>query len=453
MGGFSKKWCVADIITDTLRCDKSNQPILVQHIVGSVIQMKSLSESEIEQGLQSKSVSTRSEVVRHYEYFGTLEDLPRLIDLASTDASISVRNIAADAISDILSRHRVGSAKALLSLEQREALLKSFRKIRASKTPVVFLSYASLGIPTVFQMLLSSFMDPRAEFQNYAAAGFRCFCLSSDVLDDESIEDALIALLHDEKLDVPRIAHVVRLCAEAGYTKVLPFLPSLPEQDALIEIALATQDHLQSTSHRPVGMWFSNGLDALEFNPESTSIGKFLLVTETSVFIEEGGVWTEHPDFLNQPKRRLFFRPIGQEDSTHAIQTKTDTWVAIQNGELQSLLQQETQFDLPSNPLLAHLAGWLESRVQDNAKNTRLLALLWMRAEQWAICEQYVNKGLSYKKISHDLFFVQARCLFARGLHTQALDALEKCLALSKSEQSVVAKQCELLKMQIQSVG
>jgi hypothetical protein len=411
--------------------------------------MKPLSEVEIEQGLQSKSVSTRSEVVRHYEYFGSLDDIPHLIALASSDTSISVRNIAADAISDILSRHRVGPAKALLTLEQREDLLKSFRKIRASKTPVVFLAYASLGIPTVFQMLLSSFMDPRAEFQNYAAAGFRCFCLSSDVLEDASIEDALITLLQDEKLDVPRMAHVVRLCAEAGYSKVLPLLAKLPNQDALMEIALATQNHLQATRQRPIGFWFSNGLDALEFNPESNSIGKFLLVTETSVFIEEGGVWVEQQDFLDQPTRRLFFRPIGQEESTHAIQTRMDTWVAIQNGDLQSLLQQETQLDLPSNPLLAHLASWLESRVQDNAKNTRLLALLWMRAEQWTVCEQYVKKGLSYKKISHDLFLVQARCLFARGEHTQALDALDKCLMLSKSDQSVVSKQCELLKAEI----
>ena len=415
--------------------------------------MKPLSEAEIEQSLQSKSVSKRSEVVRHYEYFGTLDDMPQLIGLASTDTSVSVRNIAADAISDILSRHRVGIAKDSLSLEQRKVLLKSFRKIRASKTPAVFLSYASLGTPKVFQMLRSAFMDPRAEFQNYAAAGFRCFCLSSDVLDDQSIENALISMLQEDKLDVPRMAHVVRLCAEAGYTKVLPLLLNLPDQDALTEIALATQTHLQSTRQRPIGFWFSNGLDALEFNPESNSIGKFLLVTETSVFIEEGGAWTEHPNFLDQPKRRLFFRPIGQEDSVHAIQTKTDTWVTIQNGELQSLLQQETQLDLPSNPLLAHLAEWLESRIQDNAKNTRLLALLWMRAERWEICEQYVNKGLSYTKVSHDLFLVQARCLAARGQHSQALEALEKCLALSKSEQSVVAKQCELLKVQIQSAG
>ena len=174
-------------------------------------------------------------------------------------------------------------------------------------------------------------------------------------------------MLQEDKLDVPRMVHVVH--CEGGYTKVLPLLLNLPDQDALTEIALATQTHLQSTRQRPIGFWFSNGLDALEFNPESNSIGKFLLVTETSVFIEEGGAWTEHPNFLDQPKRRLFFRPIGQEDSVHAIQTKTDTWVTIQNGELQSLLQQETQLIYQAIHCW-HTSEWLEL-IQDNAKNTR----------------------------------------------------------------------------------
>lgn len=411
--------------------------------------MKRLTADEIEQGLNSKSVSERSKVARHFEHFGSLEDIDRLIGLASTDASVSVRNIAADAISDILSRHRVGESQQLLTVERRDELLTAFRKIRPSKTHSVFLAYASLGTAKVFHLLQTSFMDPRAEFQNYAAAGFRCFCLSSSVLDDPTVEESLVGLIEAGNLDVPRIAHIVRLCAEAGYTKVLPLLSQLPDQGTLTEIAVATEAHLRGTQGRPIGLWFSNGLDALEFNPESTALGKFLLVTDDAIFIEEEGVWTEQSNYLDQPSRRLFFRPIGQEESIHAIQTAENTWTAIQNGELQSLLQQETQMDLPSNLLLQHLASWLEPRLKENVKNARLLAILWMRSEQWTICEQYVNKGLSYKKAPTDLWLVQARCLHARGATAAALDALEKCLALSTSEHSVVARQCEILKADI----
>ena len=41
--------------------------------------MRRLTEEEIDQGLSSKSVSTRSEVVRYFEYFGELQDIEKLV--------------------------------------------------------------------------------------------------------------------------------------------------------------------------------------------------------------------------------------------------------------------------------------------------------------------------------------------------------------------------------------
>ena len=62
-----------------------------------------LMQEEIDQLLQSKSVSDRSKAMRHYEHFGMVADIPFLIQNAASDASVAVRNNAADAIADILS--------------------------------------------------------------------------------------------------------------------------------------------------------------------------------------------------------------------------------------------------------------------------------------------------------------------------------------------------------------
>ena len=60
---------------------------------------------------------------------------------------------------------------------------------------------------------------------------------------------------------------------------------------------------------------------------------------------------------------------------------------------MQILLQQETQLDQPSNPHLLKVVQWLESRLKDNQKNTRSLAILYMRAESWDTCGQYIDKA------------------------------------------------------------
>ena len=114
------------------------------------------------------------------------------------------------------------------------------------------------------------------------------------------------------------------------------------------------------------------------------------------------------------------------------------------------ILQQETQFDQPSNPHLLKVVQWLESRLKDNQKNTRSLAILYMRAEAWDECGEYIEKALSYKTVAADVWFVDAKRQWALGQSKGALESLEKCLASIKTDRSLLARQCQELKATIE---
>jgi hypothetical protein len=333
---------------------------------------------------------------------------------------VAVRNSASDAISDILSRVRVSPYKESFAEADRHALLKQFRRIKVQQTPAVNLAYASVGTSRALNILLSGFVDPRVELQNCAAAGLRCFCLSQDVVDDPSVEDSLIKLLIGGTLDIPGVAHIVRLCAEAGYQKILPVLNQLPDLGNLGEIVDACRLQLTMSQQPPTGLWFSNGLDALEFNPQAERGEEFLLLVDDTILHCKDGQWSAAPEVLEGPSRRLYFRPIGSVESVQAIQTTTTTWRAAQASDVQILLQQETQLDQPCNPQLVSLVNWLESKLKDNQKNSRYLSILAMRAELWDLCGQYVEKSMSYKKVSPDLWYVEVKRL-------QALGQTKKC--------------------------
>lgn len=411
---------------------------------------KPLEQEEIDTLLKSKSVSSRTQAMRHYEHFGTPEDISFIIQIASTDKSVAVRSSGADAISDILSRYRVSPYKESITEDERHVLLGQFRRIKVQQTPSVNLAYAALGTSRALSILLSGFVDPRVEMQNCAAAGLRCFCLSQDVLTNDNVEERLVKLLRGGTLDVPGIAHIVRLCAEAGYQKVVPVLDDLPDLGNLGEIVEATRIQMRQSLGRPLGLWCSNGLDALEFNPHVEREERFLLVLEDSVLCSEKGMWNENPKMLDGPSRRLYFRPIGSADSVQAVQTEEATWTSAQSADVQILLQQETQLDQPSSPHLLKLGLWLEGKLKDNQKNARSLAIIYMRAGAWDLCAQYLEKGMTYKKVSNDLWYVEAKRYLALGKKKRALDSLEKCLLACNTDRSILVRQCQELKAHIE---
>ena len=134
------------------------------------------------------------EATQIFERLGELEDIPYLLSVAQDDSSIAIRNNSADAVSDILSRHRIGQARTALSEEERMVLLKQIRKISASKTIVVYLMIGSLGIPRSLSAICAGLHNPHAEVQIGALLGLRSYCLSADQNGNPETEAKVLSL-------------------------------------------------------------------------------------------------------------------------------------------------------------------------------------------------------------------------------------------------------------------
>ena len=404
---------------------------------------------ELQELLQSNSIAQRAKALRFYEIYGELEHIDMLIDVAIQDSSLAIRSNAADSIGDILSRYRIAEKKELLTEEQRLAIVEKIRKIKISKTPSVYLAHAALGIPKSLQTLLSGFSDSRVEIQNCAAAALRCYCLSADVNGNQDLEAKIVGLIQDDLLNIPKIAHVVRLCAEAGYTSILPLLSSVSQEGILEETIIAAMEQFHKTMDRPVGIWRSNGLDALEFNPEKARHDMFLIVTPDAVYRCISNTWSVWEDFAMQPLRKLFYRKIGSDHPEEAIQVGQETWMKASTVDVEDFIQQETQIDLWDNKEVLLLATLVE-HTKDSPKKWRNLSMLYSRGGEWDKAEAYANLAINSKKASNDVWFVRAKALARNGDIRAALEDVEQCLQLSKNPKSILHKKAEELQAELQ---
>ena len=401
-------------------------------------------QENIREQLESKSVSVRAEALRQYERFGALADIDILLPIAQDDASIAIRNQAADAISDILSRYRVGVQKEELSLEERQELLKRFRKVVVSKNSSVFLMYASLGIPQVFSIVSSGLFDPRSELRICSAIGLKCLCLSADVLGDEEIEGKVVSLLQNHRLDSDSIAHVARLCAEVGYVSALPFLEEISSEGLVAETIQAAIEQLQKALKRPVGIWRTNGLDAIEFNPEleAISAAQFLVVSHQKAVLFQDGEWSEISAFSELAQRRLFFRKIGEAMPGEAFQIQGKTFFRAAEKEVESLQKDILTLDGEKNACLVAMAEIERRKAGDSAKIWRNVALLYLLGDDPQQALEACDVAKQLKRTPNDLWFIEGRIYQELDRAEDARKCFQTCLESSRSETSALAKLC-----------
>ena len=394
--------------------------------------------------LNHRTIANQAMGLRYLEAYGTLEDIDLLLGIASENPSISIRNIAADCVADILSRHRIGAGKEILSYEQRVELLAKFRKVRSSKTATVFLMYGMLGIDKALNVLMMGLFDPRTELQNCAVAGLRCYCLSADTLEDQSIETKLVSILEDSKVSIPVQAHILRLCVESGYQSVLRVLPMLDSVGVLNEVIPAAQIQLNHNKEPSVGIWYSNGLDAIEYNPAKEDVHQFLLLTKDRAICCKEGQWFEVEAIENQVHRKLYFRGIGKEGLQEAIQMGLDTWVKADNLQIEALIKQEAMLDVAGDDFIQTLADYLQSQIQegDKSKYWHVVAMFNLRTQNWSMLQHACEQALLVKKPSNDIYYFQAKYHLAMGNKKAAAAALETCIASCRSIKSTLAKLC-----------
>ena len=394
--------------------------------------------------LKSTSVGERAEALRKYERCGKVGDIEKLIVFAQEDPSIAIRNHAADAISDILSRYRVGASKEDLSFEGRQELLAKFRKVVVSRNTTVFLMYASLGIPQVFSIVSSGLFDPRSELRICSSIGLKSLCISADMLGDLEIEAKVVSLLENKRLDFDSIAHVARLCAEVGYVSALPYLEGISSEGMVAETIQAAIDELKKAEKRPIGIWKTKGLDAIEFNPdlEAQNSERYLIVSHQMASLYQDGEWTEYKDFFDLPQRRLFFRRIGDAAPREAFQIGEDTYSLASQKDIEGLERNALHLDGQENPSLLALADVERKLAGDSAKAWRNVTLLYFLAGDLEQALEACELTREMKRTPNDLLLIEGRIQRALGNEEKAIHCFQTCLENSRSETSALANLC-----------
>jgi len=393
--------------------------------------------------LQSKSVEQRAEATRYYERHGDLSDLEVLLDCAQNDSSVAIRNNAADAISDILSRYRTGENKSKLSVEERLNWMNRFRKLSPNKSPVVYLMYAALGIPEVLPIITAAFFDPRTELRISAAIGLKCYCLSADLLGNVKIEEQVVSLLSNPRLDGDAMAHIARVCAESGYVSALPVLQNLTGEGLIGETIRAATEQLKKASLRPVGIWVSDGLDSVEFNPETKVETCFAIISQKQAVLKKQDQWQLIDDFSSAEQRQLLFRRLAQPTPGPALQFADSTWYFANAKEVEGLLQKELNLTGKRNESLEVLGDVLQNRAVDNTKMWRNIAVLYLRAGALNKANNAAERAIELKRPPRDVYFIKAEVLRLSGNKSAAQELYKQCIAGARSEKSVLAQLCK----------
>jgi len=401
--------------------------------------------------LQSKSVEQRAKATRFLEKHGGLKDIDVLLEYAENDPSVAIRNNAADAISDILSRHRVGENKKKLSRKKRLDLMKRFRKVSPNKSPVVYLMYASLGIPEALSIIIAAFFDPRTELRISAAIGLKCYCLSIDMIDDHETEEKVVSMLSNSRLEGDSIAHISRVCAEAGYLSALPILDGIYGEGLIGETIKAATEQLRKAKKRPIGIWISDGLDSMEYNPLKVTSKKVAVIGADSVMLQSKGKWQMWRSFGDQSIRQLLFRRISNPAPGPALQVGDRTWYLASADETDSLLQAELDLEGERCKSLEVLADLLVPKSAECTKMSRNLALLYLRAGSIKKADKSVQRSIDLKRPPRDIYFIKAELKRITGDSEGAETLYQQCISNTRSEKSALAILCKKRLQQMES--
>ena len=163
-----------------------------------------LTQEEIDQPLQSKSVSDRSTCRDTTTlWYGSRHSVPH--SKCGYRCICSGRNM--DAIADILSRHRTSRRRRNYSKNAIDCC-RCFVGLRF-KDSAVNLAYASLGTGRALSILLS--VRRSCGNAKCAAAGLRCFCLSQDAMLDDT-RGAIVEIATIWLADIQDCTHRTVVC-------------------------------------------------------------------------------------------------------------------------------------------------------------------------------------------------------------------------------------------------
>ena len=274
--------------------------------------------------LGSKSIADRAAGCRDLSSVGTVENISDIAALAGSDKSPGVRLSAAAAVADILSRCRVGDARKQLDDDQRDVFVAMFSRIDPAANAGVFPMIATLDRPRSLSIIAGGLRDPRGDLRLGAAVGLMRLCSSQAVAGFRNLEDSVVTLLSDARHQPDATAQIARVCAAVGYTSATETIRQLQLTGVHQDMVSDAWGVLDGGQHALVGLWWSDGRDAGETNPNPSLAPGLMVFDGTGALAHDGKRWAVAGNFV--PARRMFIRRSGEESARPAFQTMDRTF-------------------------------------------------------------------------------------------------------------------------------
>ncbi len=308
--------------------------------------------------LQARSIHARCAGARDLSRFGTVADIPALIELAQQDRSPAVRLGAAGAVADILSRHRLGSRRKQLDEPSRRAIFDQFKGIDPSLNAGLFSMLACIGIPEGFARIASGLRDPRGDVRLGAAIGLLRLCESAAAFGDAELERGVAEILRDPRLKPDAAAEVSWVAARVGFQSLRPLVQGLALTGAQGELCQKALELFEANERPLAGAFVSDGRDAGEIDPSPVGSAGFAAFGPGGALMDEGGdepAWTFVNGFLPRSIRRMRLRRVGEVAPVEAFQLAGRTWYAASEAQLVAAVEAHLGLDslaieAPSEP-------------------------------------------------------------------------------------------------------
>jgi hypothetical protein len=304
------------------------------------------------------SLFDRVEAIMELGLSGSVDALESLIKAAIEDDSPAVRLRAAEAASDILSRHRIGATRDDLSVGRRRQFLDQFRRVDPLSNPGLFPFLACLDLPRCLSRILVGLRDPRYDVRLGAVLGLRRYCCSWSVSGQAVAEKKVVQAFFDTRLKPDVLASLSELVSACGWQSSREALGKLVGREDqagfAAEAALDTLDELASAEGLQ-GIWGSSGLDAGEVSSTPRPKAWMVLGSEKGFVFTEGQEavvafkWsalgadtiqvTEGRVKSEWPLRRLRLSEAGDDQFVPVLQHNERTYYRQSNVEIPVLVK------------------------------------------------------------------------------------------------------------------
>ena len=374
-------------------------------------------EADPREALGDKDVTTRAAAVRAVARSGGVSDLPRLLELARTDKSPSVRLYAAAGAADVAMAHaeELGSNGGITA----DDLVREATGGDPGHNPSLLMVLAAVPTAAVLTRLGRILRDPRYDVRAGAATTLRRMAMSAGHLArmgrqglQAVLEPAITGWLAEGRHPPDAVAEMVRITGEADLAYLEGAIQKAGARHAEgIDLAL---QRLRSRTDPSTwaGLWASWGGDVLEPATDDPTAWKVIASGEDALASEARMVWVARAG-ADEPVRAIQVGGLGywEVSDEELVKTATDLLGPLE----------------PDAAGCAYVAGRLEAIEGISARRLRA-RLLW-RAGRAADAQPILQDLTSGKKPKGEDLWVLAHVASELGDAKAAKAAITGALA------------------------